>query len=151
MTEPAGTPPDAERRGRWILYTVIAVAVAALMVAGLLAFDAAKENRAAEEKADQLIAALQRAGARTPSRDQIVGVLGDDGGAVCADPGASLTKAVLLSQLANGAGGPGTRPVIADEDVLKGELLILKIYCPDELPTVQKLADRLDLDDVAED
>jgi len=138
-----------ETTERRILYGVLAAVVVVLMVAGLFVFHSAKENRAAEDKADQLTAALRNAGVRTPSRDQIIRVLGDDGGPVCADPGGALTKAVLLSELSNGAGGPGMRPVIADSGILKGELAVIKVYCPDELPALQELADRLELAGVA--
>lgn len=75
-------------------------------------------------------------------------MLGDDGGAVCADPNSALKKAILYGQLTNGAAGPGIRPVIADHRVVKGELLIIGIYCPDELPEFTKTAEDLKLDDV---
>ncbi len=78
-------------------------------------------------------------------------VLGDDGGATCTDPNESLTKAILLSQLANGAAGPGARPVIADSRVVQGQLLIIQVYCPDELEDFQKFVDDLKTDDVLGD
>ena len=78
-------------------------------------------------------------------------VLGDDGGATCADPNDALSRSILLSQLTNGATGPGARPVIADSRVFKGQLLIIKIYCPDELDDFQAYVDNLKTDDVASD
>lgn len=72
-------------------------------------------------------------------------VLGDDGGAVCADPNAALSRATLLAQLANGSGGPGTRPVIADSRVVQGELMVIKVYCPEELQDFQEFVDNLNL------
>jgi hypothetical protein len=126
-----------------ILYVVVAIVVVAATVAGLLAYSSAKSTQKAEQKADQLIAALQKAGARTPSRDQIVRVLGDDGGAVCANPNQALTRATLNAMLTNGAGGPGIRPVIVDRRVLLGELLIIQVYCPDKLPRFQQLVNNL--------
>ncbi|MGH3506969.1 MAG: hypothetical protein ACRDO2_07170, partial [Nocardioidaceae bacterium] len=81
--------------------------------------------------------------------DQIVRVLGDDGGAVCQNPNDSLSRSILLAQLANGAAGPGARPVIADSRVLQGQLLIIQIYCPDELEEFQQFVDELKTDDVA--
>ena len=60
-----------------------------------------------QEKADQLIAALEDAGAPAPDQDQIVRVLGDDGGATCENPNDALQRAILLAQLTNGAAGPG--------------------------------------------
>ena len=76
-------------------------------------------------------------------------VLGDDGGATCENPNDALSRAVLLSQLANGATGPGARPVIADSRVFQGQLLIIEIYCPDELDDFQEFVDDLETDDVA--
>ena len=78
-------------------------------------------------------------------------VLGDDGGATCADPNDALSRAVLFTQLANGAAGPGARPVIADSRVVQGQLLIIQIYCPDELEDFQEFVDDLKTDDVASD
>ena len=51
------------------LYIVIAVVVVVLMVVGLFAFSSAKSTQQAEEKADQLIAALENAGARRPRKE----------------------------------------------------------------------------------
>jgi hypothetical protein len=135
---------------RWIYVTAVAVLVL-LTVWALFAFSSARESKRAEEKADELIAALSDAGAQTPDRDQIVRVLGDNGGATCADPNKALSRATLYALLANGAAGPGSRPVIADGRVLKGQLLIIEIYCPDELDDFQEFVDDLKTDDVASD
>ena len=89
-----------------------------------------RSNGRGRDKADQLVAALENAGATAPSQDQIVRVLGDDGGAICEDPGSSLRRAILHGQLTNGATGPGMRPVIADNRVVRGQLLVIEIYCP---------------------
>jgi hypothetical protein len=70
-------------------------------------------------------------------------VLGDDGGAVCANPNNALSRATFHSQLTNGAPGPGNRPVIANDRVAKGELAIIKIYCPDQLAEFQQFIDNL--------
>ena len=75
-------------------------------------------------------------------------VLGDDGGATCENPNHALGRAVLFTQLANGAAGPGARPVIVDSRALKGQLLIIEIYCPDELKEFQEFVDDLKTDDV---
>ena len=56
---------------------------------------------------------------------------------------ARCARRILFSQLTNGAAGPGTRPVIADSRIVMGQLLIIKIYCPDELPSFQKFVDNL--------
>jgi Tfp pilus assembly protein FimT len=139
---------QSKRERSWIYITALVV-LGVLVVAGLIAFSSARETRNAEEKADELIAALEDAGARTPDRDQIVRVLGEDGGATCENPNDALSRAVLLSQLSNGATGPGARPVIADSKVFQGQMLIIEIYCPDELDDFQEFVDDLETDDVA--
>jgi|tagenome__1003787_1003787.scaffolds.fasta_scaffold20756516_2 Tfp pilus assembly protein FimT len=135
-------------RERTLLYVVIAVVVGALMIIGLFAFSSARDTRQAEEKADEFIASLAATGARTPDRDQVVRVLGSDGGAVCTNPNKPLSRAVLLAQLTNGTGGPGARPVVVDSKVFQGEVLIMKTYCPDELSKFQDFADKLKTADV---
>ena len=39
--------------------------------------------------------------------------------------------------------------MIADGRVLKGQLLIIKVYCPEELEDFQQFVDDLETDDVA--
>jgi hypothetical protein len=39
--------------------------------------------------------------------------------------------------------------VIADSRVLQGQLLIIEVYCPDELEDFQEFVDDLKTDDVA--
>jgi hypothetical protein len=146
-TEPQTS--GAPRRTRIITYGVLAVAVVILTVAGLLIYQSGEESRDADAKADQLISQLQEFGLRTPSKEQIVRVLGDDGGAVCANPDNALTRAALAAQLVNGAGGPGTRPVIADTRFLQGELAIISVYCPDQVQKFQEYKDSLKTADVA--
>jgi hypothetical protein len=137
------------KRERSTLYIAVAVAIGVLTIVALIFYRSAEATREAEAKADQLIAALEDAGARTPDRDQIVRVLGEDGGAVCENPNDSLSKSILLAQLANGAAGPGTRPVIADSRVLQGQLLIIEVYCPNEFEDFRQFVDDLETDDVA--
>jgi hypothetical protein len=131
-------------RDRRIIYAVLSGALVLLLIVCLFFYRSAQSNQQAQEKADQLIAALQKAGVRTvPSQEQIVGVLGDDGGALCKDPASALGKSILFSQLTNGAAGPGIRPVIADGKVFKGQLLAIQIYCPDQLPRFQQMVEKL--------
>jgi hypothetical protein len=137
------------RRERVILYGVIVALAAVLMVVGVARWRTERATRAAEEKADRLVAALEELGVRVPSRDQIVGVLDGDGGPVCADPASSLRRATYLAQLSNGAGGPGTRPVIVDTRVAKGELAVITIYCPDKLSDFEDFVDELRTTDAA--
>jgi hypothetical protein len=137
------------RAGRFVVYGLLAVVVLTLAVTGLVIYQSGKDSRDADAKADQLVAQLQEFGLRTPSKETIVRVLGDDGGAVCANPNNALTKAALAAQLVNGAGGPGTRPVLADTRFLQGELAIISVYCPDQLQEFQQYKDSLDTAEVA--
>jgi Tfp pilus assembly protein FimT len=142
------TETQTARERSW-LYITSCIVLGVMVVIALLAFGSARKTAKAQDKADQLITALNAAGARTPDKDQIVRVLGDDGGATCDNPNQALSRATLLSQLANGATGPGARPVIADSRAVKGQLLIIKVYCPDELADFQAFVDDLKTDAVA--
>jgi hypothetical protein len=148
MSTSMESQPRRERS--WIYYSALILLIA-MVVAALIVFRGARESREASDKADQLIAALDDAGARTPDKDQVVRVLGDDGGATCENPNDALSRSVLLSQLSNGASGPGARPVIADSRVFKGQLLIIEVYCPDELEEFRAFVDDLETSDVAGD
>lgn len=142
---------NQDKRERSLIHITAWVILACFVIGGVIAFSGAKSTSEANDKADQLITELKAAGARAPDKDQIVRVLGDDGGATCADPNEALSRSILLSQLTNGATGPGARPVIADSRVFKGQLLIIKIYCPQELDDFQAYVDGLKTDDVASD
>lgn len=146
MTTPLENQPRRERS--WI-YITSCVILAVVTLWAVFAFSSARETTRAQDKADELIAALQDAGARTPDRDAIVRVLGDDGGATCTNPNKALSRATLYTLLANGATGPGARPVIADSRAVQGQLLIMQVYCPDELEDFQQFVDDLKTDDVA--
>jgi hypothetical protein len=148
MTGRTGEPVDSGRN--YIYWTALGLLIALALVA-LFSFRAAASTREAQDKADQLIAAIEEAGGQPPSQEQVVRVLGDDGGAVCDDPASGLRRAILHGQLTNGAAGPGARPVIADNRAVRGQLLVVEIYCPDELEDVRTWVEDLKLDDVAED
>jgi hypothetical protein len=140
----SSSPQHSTRNEHRTLYIVTACVLVVLMVIGLITYRPGKSDRAAEDKANQLIAALQQAGAtHVPSQEQIVGVLGTDGGATCADPTKALAKSTFLHMLFNGAGGPGARPIVADSRVVKGQLLIIQIYCPEYLDEFKKFVDDL--------
>ena len=137
------TPEVSSNREHRITYIVVGVALVVLLVIALFSYSSAKSTEAADQKADQLIAAFEKAGAHAPAKDQLVRVFGDDGGAVCDNPDEALRKAIFFDQLTNGAAGPGMRPVIADRRVVRGQLIIMGVYCPDELPKLQELVDKL--------
>ncbi len=144
MTTNLETQTDQERRS---LYIGLAVVFGVLVLIALLMFKAGDTTQEAEDKANQLITELESAGARAPSSEVLVRVLGNDGGAVCEDPNGALSRATLLSQLSTGASGPGARPIISDNRVVQGQLAIIKVYCPDELEEFQEFVDDLKLDD----
>lgn len=131
------------RRERVILYSALGVLLVVVAAVGVATWRGAQETRDAQEKADRLVAALVELGAHAPDRDQIVRVLGTDGGRVCADPSGALNRAAQLGGMSNGAGGPGSRPVLADSGLVRGELAIITIYCPGELSEFQEFVDDL--------
>ena len=141
---------EPDRQNMWT-YLVAGGLIGALLVVALVAFDYARDNNRASEKADEFIAALEEAGLNAPSKDQITRVLGDDGGSLCEDPGDALRTAITDAQIANGATGPGHRPILGDTArLLKGQLIAIEIYCPDELEEFQDYVDDLESEDVTE-
>jgi Tfp pilus assembly protein FimT len=132
------------RRERSIIYVITVVVLVVLAVIAVVSFFSARETAQAEEKADELIQSLEDAGADvTLSAEQIARVLGDDGGVVCANPNAALSRAALLDRLSNGAGGPGQRPILAEDRLVEAGVLIVQTYCPDELEEYQQFIDEL--------
>ena len=146
MSTPAETQSKSERS--WIFITAL-VLLAVVTLAGVLAFSRGVNDAHAQNKANELVNRLTEVGARTPDVDQVARVLGDDGGATCENPNDALSRSILLAQLTNGASGPGARPVIVDSKVVQGQLLIIEIYCPDELDDFKAFVDDLKTDDVA--
>ena len=143
------TQESSTRRERTVIYVATAAVIVVLLVIGLLAYRVPQPTPAAAAKADQLVAKFEAAGVRAPAAEQVVRVLGDDGGAVCTAPNAALNRAVLQSPLSNGAGGPGARPVIADGRTVAGETMVIEVYCPQELAGFQQYVAGLGFADVA--
>jgi hypothetical protein len=131
---------DTTKNTRRITYILVGGVIVVLLVVALVAWNSNKEAQAAQQKADQLIATLNQAGLPTPDKDQVVRVLGDDGGTVCADPKLALKKAIMYGLATNGAAGPGLRPVIADNLLVQGGLAVIKTYCPEKLPDFPQTA-----------
>src|SRR4051812_20156986 len=135
---------NESRRGRPWLYVVAMVLLILLALVGFLSFKTARDTPQAVGKATPLTPELTAAGAHlTATPQEIARVLGEDGGAVCADPNSALRRAVFYDSIANGAGGPGMRPVITDKRLLKGQLAIIKVSCPNELKDFQRFVDSL--------
>lgn len=137
---------SSSRTERFLIYAVALAVVIVLVAIGVVGWHSAASARLAQQKAVLLRQTLVAAGARVvPSPDQVVRVLGDDGGATCADPAAALSRATLLEQVATGSGGTGSRPVSAGSSAVRGELLIMSVYCPAELPAFQQFVDQTSL------
>jgi hypothetical protein len=140
----------SESKNNW-LYWVIGGVVVVLCIIGLFTYSEKKETQQAEAKAQQLTQKLEAAGLRTPEDPKVfVRTLGDDGGAICDNPGESFGKAILFDQLSNGASHVGRRPVIVDRDILRSQALILETYCPDQLEHYREAIDDLKTDDTAD-
>lgn len=147
MSTPSPSAPNMRP-----IYWIIAVAVVALAIFGVVAYDQAQDDEEARAKAQQLTQKLQQGGLVVPDQDTIVASLGNDGGAVCENPANALGKAILADQLTNGASHVGRRPVIADSRFVEGELLILQTYCPEEAQEFKdEVVDALKFDDTVED
>lgn len=148
MTDHTATPSATEPSNA-PLYWAAGALVLLLIVAGLVGYRGAKQTQEADAKAAQFIAALHQAGVdRLPSKDQVSGVLGADGGAVCQDPAGALRKATIYSMMTNGAAGPGARPIITDSRLLRGQLAVIATYCPEKLAAVEAYLDDLETDNV---
>jgi amino acid transporter len=158
----SGEPPTPEEPGydpeehptgdhptrRKLIYAAVGFVVGAAVVWGLLSLDDTRKDEEAQAKADQVIASFEAQGYNPPEKDLLVNLLGTDGGKVCEDPGSTLNEALHRVHLSNGAAQVGTRPVIADEDVVTGGLLILDVYCPDQAQEVRTYLEDLKYDDV---
>jgi Tfp pilus assembly protein FimT len=142
-----GMERSTPRQRSWI-YVVACILLVVIAVWAVISFSSARQAQGASEKADELVQTLQDAGATaTPDPAAIARVLGDDGGAVCANPNNALSRATLYGLLTNGASGPGIRPVLVDNKVFVGQLAIIKVYCPDELDQFQEFVDSLETTD----
>jgi hypothetical protein len=129
------------------MYWSIGAVVVVLAIIGLITYSGNKDDRQAQQKAEQLTQKLEAAGLPVPAdQDIITRTLGTDGGAVCDNPASALGKALQNDMLTNGADFVGRRPVIVDLRILKGEALILETYCPDKLKDYQDRIDDLKTD-----
>lgn len=136
------------RKQTRITYIVVGSIVAVLLIAAFVSYRSDKETEEANQKATQLRSELVAAGLRAPSQQVLVRVLGDDGGATCDDPTNALQKSVLYGMLSNGAAGPGIRPIITDNELLQGQVLVLKVYCPEHLERYNEIVENLKSADI---
>ncbi|MFC9795002.1 hypothetical protein [Streptomyces sp. NPDC057695] len=131
---------------KWIYWGAIVILVG-LVVTGIVRYEAVKTNNRTASKARQLQEALVKAGYPSPDTDTVQRVLGTDGGPVCDDPGNALKTALWKIQQANGATGPGMRPVITDSKAVQAERIVLQVYCPDQVDDFDDAVDDLRTDD----
>lgn len=139
--------PDGNRR--WIVYTaaaILAVAVGVLMAVLYSSYHANQDRELAEQRAAELHGKFEEIGITAFDEDQIVAVLGADGGGFCTDP-AALVKATANLGSTNGATGPGSRPSLVDERRLAGDRLVIEVYCPEQLGEFDDYVDSLNLDE----
>jgi hypothetical protein len=141
-------PTDHNPRQRWIIYTAVSLVALILLAIMIPLYHGHHQTKSAQDKAQQLSAAIEKAGYPAPDVDALAGVLGTDGGAVCAATPEGLTKAVLQGQISNGATGPGMRPVITSKQAVAGQRLIIQIYCPERLDEYDLLVESLNFADV---
>ncbi|EGD53927.1 hypothetical protein [Gordonia neofelifaecis] len=119
------------------IYWTVGGVLAVLLIVMVTAWDYNRDNDAAVAKAERLISAYQANGLSTPlDADQVAAVLGEDGGTVCATAGSKAALGQLKTQI--GIGGEFyVRPILLKENVFEGLRLIVQVYCPDNLSTVQ--------------
>ncbi len=132
--DPTPTAPEPEEhhdRGNRVLYLVVGLVLGALLVFGIVSFEKAENNQAAQAKARQLQATFRHAGLPVPADTKVlVRAFGDDGGPVCELAGNDLPGAILDQQLGTGTSGPGARPITADVNIPRAEFFVLATYCP---------------------
>ncbi|EMD24472.1 hypothetical protein C791_5840 [Amycolatopsis azurea DSM 43854] len=128
------------------MYVVVGLVLGVLLVAGYLLFRSARSNVEAEEKANILITRLVQEGARTPSQEQLVRLFGTDGGSICADPDAAFARATSEGGISGG--GPGTRPVLPEGTLARGQLLVVEVYCPEKLAGFKNFLNQQGFSDV---
>ncbi|MEU3480367.1 hypothetical protein ACI2LO_10790 [Streptomyces sp. NPDC033754] len=132
---------------KWIYWGAIVLLVG-LAVTGVIKYTVVRSNSESVAKANQLQDELLEAGySAPPDADTIEQLLGTDGGPVCEAPGSALQTALWKIRQSNGTTGPGQRPVISDTKALEVERIVLKVYCPDQLPEFDEAVKDLKTDD----
>jgi hypothetical protein len=143
--------PPSDTGDRTVFWIIGGVAVL-LAIVGIFTYSSNQQTEEARQLAAELTQKFEAAGLDAPESQVIlVRSLGTDGGAVCENPANALGRALLFDNLTNGADFVGRRPVIADSNVVRGELLILDTYCPDEVEEFRDKFDDLKFDDTVKD
>lgn len=130
-------------KGHRTIYWIVAGVMAVLLVVMLTTFRYDRSNQEALTKANELISAFERAGLTAPKDPaRVASIFGTDGGNVCGSVGSGVGRGIAKLNLMVG-GSFATRPVINEAQIGTGLLLIVKTYCPDELPETQQFVDNL--------
>ncbi|MDW4573249.1 hypothetical protein R8Z57_10755 [Microbacterium sp. M3] len=149
MSTDRETQPPRERS---IIAIVAITVLVALAVIATVLFIGARQEARDVDKAQELLDSFADAGISVSfTAEQVAQVLGDDGGATCADPNSALARSTLLAGLSNGAAGPGLRPTLVESRLLQGQLLIIQTYCPEEAEDFQQFVDSLNTVDTGND
>ncbi|WP_225801521.1 hypothetical protein [Streptomyces sp. NK15101] len=131
---------------KWIYWGAIVILVG-LVVTGIVRYESVRTGNETLSKANRLQEELVRAGYPSPDTDTVERLLGTDGGQVCEEPGNTLKRALWKIQQANGAAGPGMRPVISDTKAVEAERIVLQVYCPDKVAELDDEVKDLETDD----
>lgn len=144
-----GPASEGRRQSDAPLFWAIGIVLAIVLVAGIVIYHSRSQTREAKAKATRLAGAYERAGLPVPSDlGAVAAVLGTDGGPVCENPTDPLVQAALNLNLTNGAATVGIRPVIVDRIALQGEEVILRVYCPQQLPGFREYVEENQFDNV---
>ena len=136
-----------ERRIYWIVGGILGL----LLIAMLVGWNYDRQNDEADAKAQELIAAFEEAGLRTPADpDQIARTLGDDGGQVCETADSELVQGYWKLRLLHG-GEYYVRPVRLDGRFRQGLSLVVDVYCPEKRPDIEDFFEDWDFDDTVRD
>jgi hypothetical protein len=132
------------------IYWIVAGVFGVLLIVMLVAWNYDRQNEEADQKAQQLIAALEEAGLPAPDQDQIARVLGDDGGQVCETADSELVQGYWKLRLMIG-GEFYVRAAPLDGRIREGLSLVVDIYCPDKRPDIEDFFEGWDFEDVVRD
>ena len=137
-----------DKRERSWIYVVAVIILGGTLLAALLVFSEVRETTRSQEKADELIAAIEQSGAPAPDREVVIRLFRHAGGPTGDERHGAPRRVTVAALRHSGAAGPGSRPIIADSRLFQGQLLVMEVYCPEELDDFRSWAEDLATDDV---
>jgi hypothetical protein len=135
-----------ERSIYWIVGGILSV----LLIVMLVGWNYDRQNDEADAKAQELIAAFEEAGLRSPDVDQVARVLGDDGGQACETADSELAQGYWKLQLLVG-GEFYVRATSLPGVIRQGLSLVVDVYCPEKRPDIEDFFEGWDFDQVVRD